>query len=72
MAYSKDNPRSLNRCTICSDRLLRHFRQRELSWYCPSCRQDIPLLKQTVRAKRRASKPANLEAVSKQREVALN
>ncbi|EDX83726.1 hypothetical protein S7335_1423 [Synechococcus sp. PCC 7335] len=56
--------RPLYRCTICNDRLLRQFRQHEISWFCPSCRQEIPAFKPIVSANKRASKSDNLEAIS--------
>ena len=29
-------------CPTCNSRLLRHFGQRKLYWYCQNCRQEMP------------------------------
>ena len=31
-------------CPICSSTLLRHLHQREIAWFCPRCRQEMPNL----------------------------
>lgn len=33
-------------CPICSNTLLRHLHRREISWFCPRCRQKMPNLEQ--------------------------
>lgn len=33
-------------CNLCDDRLLRHLREGRISWFCPSCRQDMPNFQQ--------------------------
>ncbi|OSO90787.1 hypothetical protein B7O87_08190 [Cylindrospermopsis raciborskii CENA303] len=33
-----------NTCPCCGGFVLRHIRHRELYWFCPSCRQEVPLL----------------------------
>ncbi|MEL6605183.1 MAG: hypothetical protein AAFP20_18370 [Cyanobacteria bacterium J06614_10] len=41
MAHLLDNA-ARHQCGLCDDRLLRHLRQGQLYWYCPTCRQDTP------------------------------
>lgn len=31
-------------CPCCSDQLLRHIRAQDVYWFCPSCRQEMPVL----------------------------
>lgn len=33
-----------NICLCCGGSILRHVRHGELYWFCPSCRQEVPLL----------------------------
>lgn len=32
----------MNKCPICSDKLLRHWLQGRLTWQCMKCRQEMP------------------------------
>ncbi|MEL6161174.1 MAG: hypothetical protein AAFQ40_12140 [Cyanobacteria bacterium J06623_5] len=41
MANLLDNA-ARHQCGLCNDRLLRHLRQRQLYWFCPTCRLDTP------------------------------
>ncbi|HBL14973.1 MAG TPA: hypothetical protein DD379_26980 [Cyanobacteria bacterium UBA11162] len=34
----------MNSCPCCSSRLLRHIRHHSIYWYCPRCRQEMPVL----------------------------
>ncbi len=32
----------MNNCPACSSRLLRHWSQKKVYWYCSCCRQEMP------------------------------
>ena len=34
----------MNFCICCHTALLRHIRHRDIYWYCPECRQEMPSL----------------------------
>ena len=36
----------MKNCPCCSNQLLRQFSRHQLYWFCPSCRQEMPLLEQ--------------------------
>lgn len=32
----------MNDCPCCSNRLLRHWKDQQIFWYCLNCRQEMP------------------------------
>ncbi len=32
----------MNSCPCCSQTMLRHVRNNQIYWYCPSCHQEMP------------------------------
>lgn len=34
-----------SRCGLCDARLLRHLRKKQLRWFCPDCRTEMPFVK---------------------------
>ncbi|HAJ64904.1 MAG TPA: hypothetical protein DCP31_41395 [Cyanobacteria bacterium UBA8543] len=34
----------MNTCPCCSAQLLRHARHNSIYWFCPRCRQEMPVL----------------------------
>ena len=38
----------MSTCPCCSDQLIRHVRQNQIYWFCPSCWQEMPDLEEIV------------------------
>lgn len=53
----------MNNCPCCSDKMLRHIRHREIYWYCPSCRQEMPNFQRLLN---KSSLLSNIELEKKQ------
>lgn len=34
----------MNTCPCCSEHLLRHVRHASIYWFCPRCKQEMPVL----------------------------
>ncbi|MEW6491310.1 MAG: hypothetical protein AB1589_01990 [Cyanobacteriota bacterium] len=34
----------MNTCPCCSEQLLRHVRHDSIYWFCPRCKQEMPVL----------------------------
>ncbi|MDY6938020.1 MAG: hypothetical protein SWY16_10165 [Cyanobacteriota bacterium] len=48
----------MNTCPCCSDQLIRHVRQSQIYWFCPTCWQEMPDLAETIaRALQARNKP---------------
>lgn len=41
----------MNNCACCTDRLLRHVRGTGVYWFCPHCRQEMPVIEQYMVSK---------------------
>ncbi|MEM9945986.1 MAG: hypothetical protein AAF810_07965 [Cyanobacteria bacterium P01_D01_bin.36] len=46
-----------SRCGLCDTRLLRHLRHKQLCWFCPNCRQEMPFVRTTLKAKSTSAEP---------------
>jgi phage FluMu protein Com len=38
----------MNDCLCCSDQLLRHISHNRIYWFCPRCRQEMPVADTTT------------------------
>lgn len=62
----------MSNCLSCSSRLLRHFGQGKVYWYCQCCRQEMPNFLSIAENRDRRQQLERLLSFSCLEQIALN
>ena len=51
----------MNYCPCCHEKLLRHICRNRVYWFCPNCRQEMPLLREDTKNRKSEQKKYEIQ-----------